>query len=122
MELANSKLQDSWSNADGMTAEQYEAASKQTMAAIQAAKAKRDAEEARTGCHKKLWPSKKNKQEYADCLANAAKLKEVPNVPSYPSYTPKKPFLSTPSGVTVVVLSVAALAIGGYFAVKHFKK
>lgn len=117
-ELANKDF----SNAEGggMTAADYEAISKQTAAALQAAKEARDAETARTGCKKPIFNVGKKKKEYEACLA-ANKTISAPT----PSYTPTpeaKPFYKTGTGITVIVVGSLALLVGGFLLIRKFKK
>lgn len=118
-ELANSNF----SNAEGgLTAADYEAMAKQTSAALQAAKAARDAETARTGCKKPVFNIGKKKEAYEKCLAEN---RSAANVPTYtpPAYTPKqKSFFKTGAGITVIVLGSLAVLVGGFLLIKKLKK
>jgi len=117
-ELANKDF----SNAEGgMTAADYEAISKQTAAALQAAKAARDAETARTGCKKPVFNIGKKKKEYEACLASN-KSASAP----IPTYTPTdvptpKPFYKTGTGITLIAVGSLALLVGGFLLIRKYK-
>ena len=117
-ELANQNF----SNTDGLTAAQYEALAKQTSAALQAAKARRDAEEARTGCKKPFLNIRKKKEAYEKCLADNKVPAYTPPSPTPYTPAPEKSFFKTGAGMTVIVVGSLAVLVGGFFMIKHFKK
>lgn len=125
-EIANSKMGQEVSNADGgLSAAEYEALAKQTAAALQAAKAQRDAQTAATGCKKPILNIGQKKKDYEKCLADNRSAANTPTYtpPAYAPYTPtSKPFFKTGAGVTVIVVGSLALALGTFLLIKKFKK
>ena len=122
-EIANSNFGNEPTS--NMDAAEYEALAKQTSAALQAAKAARDAETARTGCKKPILNIGQKKKDYEKCLADN---KSAANTPTYtpPAYTPyapaSKPFFKTGAGITVIVVGSLALVLGTVLLIKKFKK
>ncbi len=58
-------------------------------------------------------------------LAGKKKTDSAPAQSPTPSYIPPPPspsFFSTPTGIAVIILGVASVAVGGFLAYKHFKK